>query len=284
TVGDPELLVGHARLLAQECLPRLIAGHRLPSLETDPDPSGLTAPSAYRTPSESGPVAALAALLSLTLWAASCLAIIGEVMKGRELPSRLVAGGLLISALATLAGFVLNRNIFNSDNYRYLVTLLVPWSVGFGLLMSEAWRRGLGARVVGLVVTLAFASLMTADLASWYARFGWIDAQYRPLVAAEEDPLSRWLAEHPQVTWLEGGYWDVYRLAFLTGGSVRGTPFPIYPNRFPEWRPSPVEGRVLIGRSTPESAPFLDRSLRAGGKVVFRARGATVVEPPASLP
>ena len=29
--------------------------------------------------------------------------------------------------------FLLIRNIFNSDNYRYLIYLLTPWSLGFGL-------------------------------------------------------------------------------------------------------------------------------------------------------
>ena len=38
-VTDPDVLAAHARLLAADCLPRLIAGHRLPGLESDPDPS-----------------------------------------------------------------------------------------------------------------------------------------------------------------------------------------------------------------------------------------------------
>ena len=39
---------------------------------------------------------------------------------------------------------------------------------------------------------------------------------------------------HPEVTSIQGDYWDVYRLSFLTGGRVRGMPFPEYPERFPE--------------------------------------------------
>ncbi len=36
---DSRLLAEHARILLLECLPRLVAGHRLPGLEADPDPS-----------------------------------------------------------------------------------------------------------------------------------------------------------------------------------------------------------------------------------------------------
>ena len=37
------------------------------------------------------------------------------------------------------------------------------------------------------------------------------------------------------VTHVFGGYWDVYRLAFLSGKRVIGIPYPMYPNRFPGW-------------------------------------------------
>ncbi len=54
--------------------------------------------------------------------------------------------GLAVSALATLAGFVVNRNIFNSDNYRYLVTLLVPWCSSGLSWQSNDWLDGAGKR------------------------------------------------------------------------------------------------------------------------------------------
>src|SRR5262249_35569439 len=40
-VTSRELIAGHSRILLLECLPRLLAGHRLPGLETDPDPAGI---------------------------------------------------------------------------------------------------------------------------------------------------------------------------------------------------------------------------------------------------
>ena len=48
-------------------------------------------------------------------------------------------------------------------------------------------------------------------------------------------PAARGSTIPPDVTHVFGGYWDVYRLAFLSGGRVGGIPFPMYPNRFPGW-------------------------------------------------
>ena len=63
--------------------------------------------------------------------------------------------------------------------------------------------------------------------------------------------MLRWLDEHPEVGSLYGDYWDVYRLSFLTSGKVLGVPFPIFPNRFPEWSaafPGDVPRRFWCGR------------------------------------
>ncbi len=162
----------------------------------------------------------------------------------------------MISSLLTLAGFVVNRNIFNSDNYRYLVCLLVPWSLGFGLAADHLFARGRAGAIVAIVSTLVFAVVMTADLARWYARFGWIDERGRPLGRSLDDPALSWLAAHPEIAWIDGSYWDVYRLSFLIGGRVRGVPFGVYPNRFPEWRPEPGEKRATIARASPEGMAF----------------------------
>jgi hypothetical protein len=37
------------------------------------------------------------------------------------------------------------------------------------------------------------------------------------------------------VTHVFGSYWEVYRLAFRSGGRVVGIPLPMYPNRFRGW-------------------------------------------------
>ncbi len=50
------------------------------------------------------------------------------------------------------------------------------------------------------------------------------------------------------VTHVFGGYWDVYRIAFLSGGRVTAVPFPSYPNRFRGWSRGlgPGRGKLLV--------------------------------------
>ena len=54
----------------------------------------------------------------------------------------------------------------------------------------------------------------------------------------------------PDATHVFGGYWEVYRMAFLSGRRVVGIPFPMYPNRFPGWSQGlgPDRGKLLILR------------------------------------
>ena len=57
------------------------------------------------------------------------------------------------------------------------------------------------------------------------------------------------------VTHVFAGYWDAYRMAFLSGGRVRGIPLPMYPNRFPGWSVGlgPDRGKLLILRPREDS-------------------------------
>lgn len=279
-VCEPELLRSHARLLASECLPRLIFGHRLPDLETDPDPAAPAGQPTTRSRASSDPVAIGVVALTGLLAVVAVIRLLHASMAGSTPLGRAAASGLIASALATLAGFVANRNIFNSDNYRYLVSLLVPWSIGFGLLMERWFRHSKARRLGALACCLGFALLMTADLARWYARFGWLDDRGLPVRKALADPTLAWLAAHPEVTWIEGGYWDVYRLSFLTGGRVRGAPFAFYPNRFPEWRPARGSEAVTLVRPTPEGGIVRDKQLRAGSRILNQARGVTILSRP----
>jgi hypothetical protein len=276
-----ELLVGHARLLALECVPRLIAGHRLPGLQSEPDPASLGGPGGARSkPDHSLPAAATTAV-GLALFAMAMLTLALPGLCRGDPAANAVRWGLLGSAAVVVAGFVANRNIFNSDNYRYLVTLLVPWSIGFGMAMRGLSRRGAGGQSAAAMGSLVLAALMTLDTARWYARFGWIDARGRPVRSSWHDPALAWLEGHRAVDRVFGGYWDVYRLAFLTGGRVRGVPYPISPDRYPEWsrggRPE-----VVIVRPQPSDVPFRDAALEAGGRVLHRERGLTIVSWPRS--
>ena len=124
-------------------------------------------------------------------------------------------------------------------------------------------------------ILVLFAGLMTADTFRWYARFGWVEPSGLPVVKPMDDPTLDWLKAHPEISWIEAGYWDVYRLAFLTGGRVHGIPFPIYPNRFPEWRRTSEP--VILVRLTPEGAMFRNQAIRDGYGSVQRSRGVTIL-------
>ena len=275
-VTDQDVLIEHANRLGLDCLPRLFSGHRLPGLETEPDPRSLAGRGTSRSRSQVEPLGVAVSALALSLVLASFGALCFHLTK-EEWP---VALGLLISTLATLAAFVTNRNIFNSDNYRYLVTLLVPASAGFGLLMRGLWSWRWKGKAFAVIVSALFAVLMTADLVRWYHQFGWVNDQGVAVKVAADDPTLAWLDAHPEIDRISGGYWDVYRLIFLSGGRLKGSPYPIYPDRFPSWKRLPGEREVLIARPSPEAKIFVDRALAGGGKVIQRNRGITILTSP----
>ena len=112
------------------------------------------------------------------------------------------------------------------------------------------------------------AALYTCDAAAWYRRLGWIDERFQPVQGRVDDPAVAWLEEHPEVQAVFGSYWDVYRLSFLRAGKLKGVPFPIFPNRFPEWSDGLPGGRpeTLLVRRSPEGQLFLNSALREGGE------------------
>ena len=134
--------------------------------------------------------------------------------------------------------------ITNSDNYRYLVFLLVPWSSGFGLVMAAARRRGGRAAGWPGLLALGFAGADDGRLGP-VVRSARLDRRGRPAGPEGRSTTRRWSGSTatPRSTPILGDYWDVYRLSFLTGGRVRGVPFPRYPDRFPEIAPGLPGGR-----------------------------------------
>jgi hypothetical protein len=278
---NTNVLAGHARILFLDCVPRLVAGHRIPGFEADPDPAllGQGAP-IRRATARKAPfdlVASVVTPLGLGLFVAS-LGVLAWSMRKGEAVGRTAAVGLLITTTAILAAFVVNRNIFNSDNYRYLVLLLIPWSIGFGLTAEAVARRSRTGLAVALVVGVAVGGLFTLDAAAWYRRLGWIDEGGAVVHRGIDDPALRWLDEHPEVPAFSAGYWDAYRLGFLSRPPRQGVPHPIYPNRFPEWSKDLPGGRpeTLIARPSAEDQRFLGRAIGDGGRVLFRDRGTTI--------
>ncbi len=274
-----QLATQHAWLLALDCLPRLLAGHRLPGFQSEPGPEELGGQPARDDRPDSGAIPVATTVLALTLAALAVPALLVSRFHAEDRAREAVRTGLIASSLAVLAMFVLNLNIYNSDNYRYLVLLLVPWAAGFGLLMAGLARRGSGGGLAAGLLSLALAGLMTADTVRWYRGFGWLDATGWPVRVEVPDRALDWLAAHPEVDAIYGGYWDVYRLAFLTGGRVRGVPYAGYPDRYPEVSHTFPGGRPrwLLGRSDPA-----DQGLRLGPGLFNREQalreGATVVD------
>src|SRR5690606_33589244 len=127
------------------------------------------------------------------------------------------------------------------------------------------------------LLSVALASLSTVETQGWYARYGWVDG-LRPVRVERPDPVLDWLNAHPEVSAIFGDYWDVYRLSFLTGGRVRGVPYPNYPNRFPEWSRDMPAGRPDILVARPDSlGRFYERmALQRGATERFRDRGTTI--------
>ncbi len=286
---DRRLLVGHLRILFLDCLPRLVAGHRVPGLQADPDLAllgiGTPRPAEGSRSGTDWPALALV-ILSLGVFAAALLAV-GAVAAGKGSHcQQAVAAGMLATAVTLMAGFLVNRNIYNEDNYRYLVLLLLPWSIGSGLLLRRLSRLPLAGRLAGYALAVLVAALFTGDVLAWYRRMDWLDDRCRPVLKRLEDPAESWLQSHPEVESIYGSYWDVYRLSFLTGGRAKGVPFPVFPNRFPEWSAGLPGGRpeTLLVRRSPEGHAFLKRAIAEGAAVLFQVPGLMVVHWPSHVP
>ena len=283
-IWKADVLRDHARILALDCLPRLIAGHRLPNFEAEPGGIGPDGrPLAGRRTMGVASIATV--ILGLGLFA---VAVAGLALPEAESPTqplgsaqarRAVRRGLLLSSAAVVAGFIVNRNIFNSDNYRYLVLLLVPWAVGFGRVMAGLSRKGPGGAVAAGLIAAAFAVAFAADAASWYRGLGWVED-----TAGVDDPILERLESLPEVKAIGGDYWDVYRYAFLSRGRFLGTPSSYYPDRFPEWSRAMAGGHPshVVARPTRIGMEALGRALRDGGAVLYRGRDGTIASWPAS--
>lgn len=224
------LLAEHGQLLARDCLPRLVAGLRLPGLEAVP-------PVAGGDGGVSWVVGAAWAAVALGLFAAA-MAAAGAAVRRREGPPGAVGVALALLAVLAFCGFLFNRNIFNSDNYRYLVLLILPWSAGAGRALERLARAGRRGRAAAAGIAVLYGVLATAETALWYRGQGWVEG-LRPAVRPVREPALDWLREHPAVSEIHGPYWVVYRLAFLADRPLRALPWADEPRRFP-----PPERRV----------------------------------------
>jgi hypothetical protein len=294
---EKKALLEHARLLGQACIPRMVAGLDLSVLESEIDMvaqwggdvrSGLQS---LRDQPENvlllGRV--LCGTVSLASFAAALFWLALDRWPRGDLAGRAIRLGILGSAAAIVVAFLLNRNIYNSDNYRYLVFLLTPWALGFGTMERDLASLGWLGRLAAIALALLLALTMTLTALSWYVRdLRYIDPRLVPL-PVEVRPWDQVevFDPHPQavgpgafttviphdVTHLFGPYWDVYRLSFLSGKRVVGIPFPTEPNRFAGWTRGlgPDRGRLMVLQ------PFLV-NWRDALSVVWRAEGRDPAE------
>lgn len=264
---QPPVLLHHLRLLGLDCLPRLITGHRIPDLQSDPSPSELGGPGPNNSPRDTSPLSIAVTVVVLVMFLGSIRALADPDTTRGDLAAHAVRWGLMISGVATLVAFVLYRDIFNPDNYRYLADLLVLWSVGFGLAMRSLERMGRIGLASAVLCSVTMAGLMTLDTGRWYHQFGWIDERGRPVRDALDDPVLDWLNSHHEVDSFLTGYWDAYRLTFLANRAVRGIPYPVYPDRFPEWSQNLPNGhpQIVIARRFQRGGLFIERARGSGG-------------------
>jgi hypothetical protein len=292
---EGKAVAGHARLLVVECLPRLVGGSALNDFEIrviDPE-SPLGDLLATLTGVKGGfhPLRpkAWASLLIAIGFAVAMVRLAVAAVRQPDLARQAVGLGTSLSAILIVAAFLVNQNIFNSDNYRYLIFLLTPWTLGFGLAMRDLGRRGLRGRLGACLVAGLLAASTTAMTFYWYRDTRrYLDDRGIPVSVASPpwstlpmrifwsgsgrgpNPRDSRFPIPSDVTHVFTGYWDAYRMAFLSGGRVRGIPLPMYPNRFPGWSVGLGADRgkllVMLRRSDESPSQYRPAAESSGGR------------------
>jgi hypothetical protein len=291
---DGAALREHGRLLAWHCLPRLIAGVQVnvfdrPIVGRD-NPLGGRRSSVAENRRGSSVLRwldASLAVLILVVFLVGFIRLLRDPARTLDPARKAVDRGICWSSLCILAGFLVNRNIFDSDNYRYLIYLLTPWALGFGLLCDDWARRGRSGLIGALLAAGVLAAVMTATTLRWYRdERGYLTERGMP-VRVPVQPWSELIVETraspgaprktfryavpTDVTHVFGGYWDVYRTAFLSGGRLTGIPFPMYPNRFPGWSHGLGPGQGALLALPPDFEPRFGSPQQDDGPVNRRA-------------
>jgi hypothetical protein len=288
---DASAIASHASLLGNECLPRLVAGIGLGK-------NGRSAGERHQSFSSSA--AGWGAVLLMVGFAATIVRLASDVARRGDPARRAVGLAPILSSVAIVAAFVVNKNIYNSDNYRYLIFLLTAWSLGFGLCLDDLTRRGLRGRLAGGLMAVLLAVAMTVAAFRWYRDTRqYVDdrgfpsrrahAAWSELVVLHDRPppgAPRSSARPERftipadLTHVFGGYWDVYRLAFRSGRRIAGIPYSMYPNRFPGWSSGlgPGRGKILILRPGEETGSASRPAAELPGARSDRVRSARAID------
>ncbi|RLT14508.1 MAG: hypothetical protein DWI24_02830 [Planctomycetota bacterium] len=283
---DRSALWQHARILGADCLPRLLVGR---TLEMGSPEITMThqKPTDYLSSN-------LAALMVSILMGIHLLLIFlrinrlarrGSPQIGEPVPQpvwlRPMWAGLMFTSLLTLTAFEFNKNIFNADNYRYLIPLIPLLGCLYGLFATPGRASAMSR---SLLIVLAI--LMSLDVHFWQAKNGF---HTMPLTATDEKPedirksrLISLLTEPqtgplPAITGpFEADYWETYRALYLASKPVTlGKPFGFYPNRFPDQ--SPVNPKFVVISSSPASMQMIP-ILRQEGARLFTDKNLMIYE------
>ena len=274
---DPSALKEHARILLVECLPRLIIGRTLKTGSTEISMTHLK-PADYLSSNYAlAMVLTMMAVLFIMTW----LKLISPLTSKKSsktssdsLPDWVNAlwYGLTFTALLTLSAFELNKNIFNADNYRYLVPLIPLLGMTYGLL-SSAGPMFRQRRFLLILLTL----ILAIDVHFWQQVNGFYPSLQtntdkkletytnKDVVSLLTDPQPGPL---PAITdTFEADYWETYRALYLAQRPISmGKPFGFFPNRFPN--ESPPNPRFVLITNSPASLQMLPL-IRAEGAKLF---------------
>ena len=274
---DPSALKEHARILLVECLPRLIIGRTLKTGSPEISMTHLK-PADYLSSNYAlAMVLTMMAVLFIMTW----LKLISPLTSKKSsktssdsLPDWVNAlwYGLTFTALLTLSAFELNKNIFNADNYRYLVPLIPLLGMTYGLF-SSAGPMLRQRRFLLILLTL----MLALDVHFWQQTNGFYPSlqtktdkkletyTIKDVVSLLTDPQPGSL---PAITdTFEADYWETYRALYLAQKPISmGKPFGFFPNRFPN--ESPPNPRFVLITNSPASLQMLPL-IRAEGAKLF---------------
>lgn len=283
SVTDQELIFEHAIILFLECMPRLVFGQNFyssgPMIQMPPE-----IPASGNRLIQSN--------IALLLYSSMILLLLGGAMAGRKAHRRELRksksghwvrsmwAGFYVMALLNILSFLFNKNIFNSDNYRYLVLLLVPLGIFYGRTIRPGpWG------ILSRILILGMALLFSIEIFDWQSRYGLRNLANYNLMSEKSrwlvtdhlirSPLSTILNEENGASRIlksdvfETDYWDVYKALYLCRMSVTAArPFGIYPNRFRDEAPTRV--RYIVFSSLSRTPPQMFQIVRSEGAKLIR--------------
>jgi hypothetical protein len=230
-------IIEHTRILVMDCLPRLFFGRSAQGLDQINWPDQPFKNENHLT-------------FILIAFALSIAAIILKIrsrsnqrVQNNSLKHSLWLGFATLLILNLIA-FVLNKNIFNSDNYRYLV-LLLPI---FGIFVASVAADG-RFQLTRRLILIVFSVLLGNDVYNWQIHASLRESQ-SDAIQQEQKKKDRIQTSRampledifvtpgnglPPIVngTFEADYWVVYKSIYLFRLPLNsGRPFGFYPDRF----------------------------------------------------